>query len=239
MTVSALYRGTVRHRRVAVRPREFRHDVTMAYLDLEELPRLLGGRLADPRPGLLRLRRGDHLKGHHDDLPLADAVRALVAERTGRAPAGPVRLLTTPRVAGIAFNPVSFFYCFDREERLDAVVAEVTNTPWGERHAYVVDGDGRGAALDKALHVSPFMPMDQRYSLRVPAPGATCSVHIESRAGGERAFDATLNLRREPLTATDLARAAAPRTLALIYAHGLALKLRGVPHHPHAAPVAS
>jgi DUF1365 family protein len=114
----------------------------------------------------------------------------------------------------------------------------VTNTPWGERHAYVVAGDGREATLAKALHVSPFMGMDQRYRLRAPAPGATCSVHVESTERDERAFDATLNLRRVPLTYRGLARAAAPRTLALIYAHGLALKLRGVPHHPHPEAVA-
>lgn len=221
MTASALYRGTVRHRRFAVRGREFRHEVTMAYFDLDELPRLFGGRLVRRRPGLVRVRPKDLI---------ADP-RSLVAERTGRRPDGPVRVLTTPRVAGIAFNPVSFYYCFDSEERLDSVIAEVTNTPWGERHAYVVAGDGRGADLDKALHVSPFMGMDQRYTLRVPAPGATASVHIESTEDGERAFDATLNLRRVPLTYRGLAAAAAPRTLALIYGHGIALKLRGVPHH--------
>jgi DUF1365 family protein len=226
----------VRHRRFAVRGREFRHDVTMAYLDLDELPRLLGGRLVARRPGLVRVRRRDNLPGPGS---LAAAVRDLVQERTGRRPSGPVRLLTTPRVAGLAFNPVSVFYVFDGDGALDAVVAEVTNTPWGERHAYVVDGDGRGETLDKTLHVSPFMGMDQRYTMRAPAPGQTCSVHIESTEHGERAFDATLNLRRLPLSYRGLARAAAPRTLALIYGHGIALKLRGVPHHSHPEPVAS
>jgi DUF1365 family protein len=221
----ALYRGTVRHRRFAVEGREFRHRVTMAYLDLDDLPR----RLLARRAGLVRLRPGDHL--------CAAQARALVGDRLGTAPVGPVRLLTTPRVAGIAFNPVSFYYCFDRDERLQAVIAEVTNTPWGERHAYVVSGDGRGATLDKALHVSPFMGMGQRYSLRAPAPGPTCSVHIESTEGGGRAFDATLNLRRRPLTYRGLARAAALRTLALIYGHGLVIGLRRIPHHPHPAAV--
>jgi uncharacterized protein len=236
MTHSALYAGTVRHRRFAVRGREFRHDVTMAYLDLDELPGLLGGRLVARRPGLVRVRRRDNLPGPG---PLAGAVRDLVLERTGRRPSGPVRLLTTPRVAGLAFNPVSFFYCFDADGGLDAVVAEVTNTPWGERHAYVVDGDGRGATLAKTLHVSPFMGMDQRYTLRAPAPGRNCSVHIASTEGEERAFDATLNLRRRPLSYRGLADTAAPRTLALIYGHGIALALRRVPHHAHPAAVAS
>ena len=73
-------------------------------------------------------------------MPLADAVRDLVEERTGARPAGPIRLLTHLRSFGHCFNPVSFYYCFDPAgERVEAVVAEVTNTPWGERHAYVLE----------------------------------------------------------------------------------------------------
>jgi DUF1365 family protein len=228
---SALYEGSIRHRRFAVRRREFRHRIAMAYVDLDELPRLLGGRLVRSRPGLVRFRRRDYLGD--PALPLDAAVRALVAERTGRAPAGPVRVLTHLRTFGHCFNPVSFYYCFAAGgERLEAVVAEVTNTPWGERHAYVLGGE-----LEKELHVSPFMPMDQRYFARAPAPGETLSVHIESRQDGEVAFDATLGLKRRPLTGRSLLRPLAPtlRMLALIYGHAVALKLRGVPVQPHPA----
>ncbi|MEA2323929.1 MAG: uncharacterized protein QOD81_3779, partial [Solirubrobacteraceae bacterium] len=131
---SALYEGTVRHRRFAVRHSEFRHRLALAYVDLDELPDLLGGRLASPRPGIVRFRRADYLGD--PATPLGDAVRGLVAERTGRDPGGPVRLLTQLRTLGHCFNPVSFYYCFDGEDRMQAMVAEVTNTPWGERHAY-------------------------------------------------------------------------------------------------------
>ena len=164
MTHSALYEGTVRHRRFAVRRHELNHRIAMAYVDLDELPHLQGGRLLARRPGLVRFRRRDYLGD--PDTPLRDAVRALVGEHV---PDGPIRLLTTLRTLGHCFNPVSFYYCFDDAEHLKAVVAEVTNTPWGERHAYVVGGE-----LEKELHVSPFMPMDQRYTVRAPAPGETC-----------------------------------------------------------------
>jgi uncharacterized protein len=229
---SAIYEGSIRHRRFAVRKREFRHRIAMAYLDLDELPELLGGRLVRRRPGLVRFRRRDYLGDAA--VPLAEAVRALVAEHLGRAPEGPIRLLTHLRTLGHCFNPVSFYYCFAADgERLEAVVAEVTNTPWGERHAYVLDGGDLG----KALHVSPFMPMDQRYTVRAPAPGETLSVHIESRQDGRLAFDATLGLRRRPMTGRSLLRPLAPtlRMLALIYAHAVALKLKGVPVQPHPA----
>jgi DUF1365 family protein len=239
MTVSAIYEGTIRHRRFAVRAHELCHRIALVYLDLEELDGLLAGRLVAGRQGLVRFRRADYLGDTH--LGLADAVRVLLERRTGSAPAGPIRLLTHLRTFGHCFNPVSFYYCFTPQEQLDAVVAEVTSTPWGERHAYVLERSGEGpvlaASFAKALHVSPFMGMEQRYTLRAVAPGATLAVHIESRELGALVFDATLALRRAPLNSRSLARltarypAATLRVLALIYGHALALKLKGVPLH--------
>jgi DUF1365 family protein len=241
MTASAIYEGTIDHRRFAVRSHEFRHRIALVYLDLDELDGLLGGRLLARRPGVVRFRRADYLGDPH--VGLADAVRGQVECRTGKVPAGPIRLLTHLRTFGHCFNPVSFYYCFTAQEKLDAVVAEVTNTPWSERHAYVLARGGEGsvltAAFTKALHVSPFMGMAQRYTMRVATPGATLAVHIESHELGRLAFDATLALRRTPLTRGGMARmtarypAATLRMLALIYGHAFALKLRGVPLHPH------
>jgi DUF1365 family protein len=241
MTVSAIYEGTIHHRRFAVRAHELRHRIALVYLDLEELDGLLAGRLIAGRPGLVRFRRGDYLGDPH--VGLGDAVRMLLERRTGSAPTGPIRLLTHLRTFGHCFNPVSFYYCFTPHEQLDAVVAEVTSTPWGERHAYVLERSGEGpvlaASFAKALHVSPFMGMEQRYTLRAAAPGATLAVHIESHELGELAFDATLALRRAPLSSRGLARltarypAATLRVLALIYGHALALRLKGVPLHAH------
>jgi uncharacterized protein len=239
VSASAIYEGTIRHRRFAVREREFGHAVALAYLDLDELDGLLGGRLVARTPGLVRFRRRDYLGD--PERPLSAEVRALVRARTGACPAGPIRLLTQLRTLGHCFNPVSFYYCFTPAERLDAVVAEVTSTPWGERHAYVLARDGDGRVLSgehrKAMHVSPFMGMAQRYVWRVAAPAQTLSVHVESHERGRRAFDATLSLSRRELSRGSLARvtarypAATARVLALIYGHALALKLTGVPVH--------
>jgi uncharacterized protein len=239
---SCIYEGVIRHRRLEPQ-REFTHGLALAYLDLEELPRLLGGRLVSRRPGLVRFRRGDYLGD--PAVPLDRAVRELVSERAGERPAGPIRLLTHPRSFGHCLNPVSFYYCFDPAcERVQALVAEVTNTPWGERHAYVLGaGQGSGSALDaqfeKAMHVSPFMGMDHRYHVRASTPGRTLSVHIGSSRAGTTVFDATLSLRRRELTRASLAGMttrypfATVRVLALIYAHALGLKLAGAPVHPH------
>lgn len=241
MTSSAIYEGTVRHRRFAVRPGEFRHRIALVYLDLTELDEVLGGRLVAERPGLVRFRRSDYLGDNSQGL--ADAVRAQVRRSTGQSTTGPVRVLTQLRTLGHCFNPVSFYYCFSPDEQLQAVVAEVTNTPWGERHAYVLGRGAEGpvlaAAFAKQLHVSPFMPMEQSYLWRVATPGSTLSVQIDCQEQGQCVFDATLALQRAPLTRTSLAAISARypattlRTLTLIYGHAAALKLKGVPVHPH------
>ncbi|MGI8429044.1 MAG: DUF1365 domain-containing protein [Solirubrobacteraceae bacterium] len=242
MTASCLYEGTISHRRVHPR-QQFSHRLTLAYVDLEELPELLGGRLVAPGPGLLRFRRRDYLGEHGGPLP--DAVRDTVEEQLGDRPAGPIRVLTQLRSLGHCFNPVSFYYCFDAAgERVQALVAEVTNTPWGERHAYALRaGDDASRVLtaefDKALHVSPFMGMDHRYQARATTPAATLSVQIESRRAAATVFDATLALRRRELTRTSAAWMSARyplasiRVLALIYAHAVGLKLSGAPLHRH------
>ena len=223
--------------------REFRHPIALAYIDLDELPNLLGGRLLAPGPGPLRFRRRDYLRP--TERPLADAVRDRVKELGGSRPAGPIRLLTQLRSFGLCFNPVSFYYCFEPGgQRLHAVLAEVTNTPWGERQSYLI-GDRSPTSgvvtgsFAKALHVSPFMAMDHVYDARAGLPGDTVSVHIESRRAGLTTFDATLSLQRRELTATEVAAMTARfplatvRVLALIYGHAVGLKLAGARVHPH------
>jgi uncharacterized protein len=235
---TAFYEGTVRHRRHTVRERTFRHRISMAYIDLGELPDVLDGRLAR------RFRRADFLGD--PAVPLDRAVRARVAAATGETPGGPIGVLTQLRAFGHCFNPVSFYYCHRPDGTLHSVVAEVTNTPWGERSSYVLLADGAGpvehGAFTKALHVSPFMPMDQHYvwSTTRPGPGnPMLSVHIASAGNDDdKAFDATLKLRRRPLSRRALARHAAStlKVLPLIYAHALVLAVRRVPVHPHPTP---
>jgi DUF1365 family protein len=248
---SALYVGSVRHRRHGAPHDEFRYPLFMTYLDLAELPALFDRRWlwSARRPAPAWFRRSDYLG--EESVPLEDAVRELVWERTGKRPAGPIRLLTHMRYFGIAFNPVSFYYCFDEaDEHLSAVIAHVTNTPWGERHAYVLDvgrtADHGSAAVvsarfAKKLHVSPLMDMDHVYEWRVTEPGKHLAVHISSEPaeGGAPLFDATLSLSRREMSRSEMARALAryplltARILARIYGHALRLKLRGATYFPH------
>ncbi len=254
MSASCLYEGRVRHRRFGTVQREFSNELFMTYLDLDELPEVLdAARLwSARRPAPAWFRREDFLGDPR--VPLADAARDLVQERTGTRPQGPVRLLAHVRQFGHCFNPVTFLYCFAPDgERLEAVVAEVTNTPWGERHAYVLRGDSAAGAsavvrahFEKAMHVSPFMGMDHAYVISLAAPGQQLSVQIASHRAGELAFDATLSLRRREMSGPALDRALlrrpamSLRVLAGIYGQALRLKLRGAPlfGHPDPAPSA-
>jgi uncharacterized protein len=147
---------------------------------------------------------------------------------------GPLRTLAMPRSLGVGFNPVRFHYRIEGDA-VESLAAEVTNTPWGERRTYEFAGPGGSAS--KALHVSPFLGMDQEYSIHATVPGRRLTVHIENRRDGERLFDATLSLERRP--AADLRRlrlrypAQPLRVLALIYGHAGLLALRGARYHPH------
>jgi hypothetical protein len=241
-TTSCIYEGTVRHRRTEP-CKVWTHRLALAYIDLDELPSLLGGRLAAPGPGLLRFRRRDYLGD--PDIPLDVAVRRRVRDLAGHAPDGPIRLLAQLRSCGLCFNPVSFYYCLSGDgERVEAALAEVTNTPWGERHSYLLrarDDESTllTGAFAKQLHVSPFMGMDHQYDARASTPGPTLSVHIESVRAGATVFDATLAMQRQELTRASAARMTArdplatARVLALIYGHAVALKLAGARVHPH------
>jgi DUF1365 family protein len=246
---SCLYEGVIRHRRTSPRD-EFSFPLFMAYVDLDELPWLFDGSLlwSARRPAPAWFRRADYLGD--PQTPLREAVAAVVAERTGIAVEGPIRMLTHLRYLGHCFNPVSFYYCYDAVgEHVSAVVADVTNTPWGERHAYVMPVHRRrdhgstsvlAGHFAKALHVSPLMGMDHTYDWRLSEPGKRLSVHIEStRDDGRRAFDATLSLLRREITPRELRRALVRypaltmRLTARIYAHALRLRLRGARYHPH------
>ena len=206
----------------------------MAYVDLDELPSLLGGRLERARPGLLRFRRRDYLGDR--EAPLADAVRDTVAEHTGSRPSGPVRVLTQLRSFGHCFNPVSFYYCISADgERVEAILTEVTNTPWGERHSLRDRGRRCSRCWGKlrqgdarvTVHADGADLPGARDRPRADAVGA----HREPRSG-RPAFDATLSLQRRELTRSSARRLtlryplATVRVLALIYGHAVGLKLR-------------
>ena len=244
---SSIFSGQVSHSRKSPLAHAFRYGVYMAYLDLDELDEVFRGRWfwSASRPALVRFRRANHFGD--PDQPLDASVRDLIESRTGTRPAGPIRLLTNLSWFGYCFNPISIYYCYDKaDSRLETIVAEVSNTPWGERCCYVLadnmntgDEGTRRFLTSKDMHVSPFMGMEVDYDWLITPPGDDLVVRINNRDEGRRFFNATLILKRTEISGMSLAGVLMRypfmtlKVTFAIYWQALRLWLKGCPLHAH------
>lgn len=251
LPVPALYVGRVRHRRVRPRAHAFDYPLFMAFLDIDRIPELMAvSDLAGHNTfAWASFDDRDHLGD--PALPLRERLRRSAAAAGVELPEGPVFLLTHLRYLGHCFNPVSYYYAYDREGRLARICADVSNTPWRERHAYWMDPargletpKGRSFEVDKAFHVSPFMPMACRYRWAFTEPGETLRVHISEFEKSlennlDFLFDADLDLRRHPWDAAHLRDLLLRyplmtlQVMAAIHWEALRLWIKRTPVHTH------
>lgn len=245
---SCIYEGVIRHARYRPKENSFRHAVFFLYLDLAELDMVFDGRWLWSTKGvnLAYLRRKDHFGD--PSLSLEEAVRRLVGSKTGRRPAGPVRMMTHLRYLGHNFNPATFYYCYDAAgSRVETIVVEVHNTPWGEVHCYVVDerdnigtGEQKRFRLKKDFTVSPFMPMDLDYDWTFIEPGPSVNVHMADYDTEGKIFEADLSAERREITGASLAAmllrypVVTLTVIRGIYWQAFRLWRKGVPFYGHA-----
>ena len=261
MKASAIYEGTVRHRRNAPKVHQFDFRFFMLLLDLDEIDSVFKWQpfWSTKRWALCRFKANDHLKQFGTTDNLRARVLAALDANGVRHPIGPIRLLTQLSYLGYTMNPVSFFYCYDPAgEKIEAVIAEVNNTPWGEQHLYVIRAEQlkssstiRSGSVKKEFHVSPFFDLAMNYRMAFSAPDKTLAVKIEnhsiasdppglvSKDCSKKFLDVTMKLRRRKLTGWSLNGllikypAISIQVVAGIYWQAMRLYLKRIPFVPH------
>jgi DUF1365 family protein len=226
----------------------FQYRLFFMFLDLAELPTLfdIHPLWSYERCNIACFRRRDHFGD--PKIPLHQAVANLVEDRLGRRPNGPIRLLTHLRYFGHCFNPASFYYCYDSADSgVETIVVEIHNTPWGERHCYVLGAQQnehpikrwRRHQLSKSFHVSPFIDMDIHYDWRFREPYDSLQVHMIDYQGGDKLFDASLALDRRKITRASLTGVLirypmmTGKVITMIYWQALRLVLKRTPFFSH------
>jgi DUF1365 family protein len=226
----------------------FQYRLFFLFLDLAELPNLfdIHPLWSYERFNIACFQRRDHFGD--PKIPLDHTLRDLVEDRLGSRPDGPIRLLTHLRYFGYCFNPASFYYCYDSTDTgVETVVVEIHNTPWGERHCYVLGTEHnehpvkywRRHRFTKSFHVSPFIDMNIHYDWRFREPDDSLQVHMIDYQGGEKLFDASLTLHRREITRPSLTRVLirypmmTGKVITMIYWQALRLTLKRIPFVPH------
>jgi DUF1365 family protein len=244
---SAIYQGRVEHHRFLPKRHQLRYNLFMMYLDLDELDQVLSLSpfWSRSRWALAKFCRRDFIGDPEQDLKTT--ISQKIKEATGEVHNGPIRMLANLRYFGFNINPIVCYYCFDQQERLQNLVVEVHNTPWGERITYVLTGDPDSQlprklfsqTFNKNMHVSPFNPMDMQYLLSSNTPCEKLQLNIQVVQEGQRHMNANLQLRHKPITAKTLNRTLLTyplmtlKTAASIHWQALKLLIKGVPLYSH------
>ena len=237
---SCIYHGDVRHRRFQTREHSFSYEMFFIALDLDELEQTESvGWFRKNRFSPLSFRRSDYLG--KAEQPLKQAVWDKVEELGGLSLQTRVLFVGQVRCFGVYFSPINLYYCYDKNDQLTYLLAEVSNTPWNQTHYYLIEMDS-DKIIDKAFHVSPFLNLDMKYHWFVKAPNKHLSLHLENRGldkSQEKIFDATISMTRKPFNSKNIKQQVISipmMTVKIVYGiywQALKLCLKRIPFVPH------
>lgn len=238
---SALYVGTVAHNRHLPKVHSFSYPFFMYFLDLEKLDEVpdLGFLFSVRKWAMNRFHRPDYFGSSNE--PLGEAIKSRMKELTGETVTGKIFGLLNMRTLGLYFSPVNFYYGFDDNGGFTHFLAEVSNIPWNERHQYAhyIPRSGHKPSIKKKFKVSPFNPVDQQYIWKIGCPGEIIDVELEVCDNRGKVFNASLNVKRQPLNTASLAKQLVRKpvmtafVVAGIYWQALRLLIKGVPYIPY------
>lgn len=242
---SKLFCGRVSHSRLEPKKHRFEYTTFMCYLDIDELPTLFDIHpLWSYNSSNLAWFNPDNYIGRNSDI--RSAVTEHIYRVTGEHFSGRICILTNLTYFGYCFNPVSFYYCYDKHNSLQFILSEINNTPWNERHVYVTQVTTNDKLIEhnfkKSFHVSPFMDMDFRYQWKFNRPDEELIINMNNFKGDKHWFNAHLHLQALPLTSRNLSRMLTKypfmtlKVITAIYWQALKIKLKGIPFYDHPNP---
>lgn len=246
---SGIYKGWVGHRRFSPKKHSFKYEMFLLAIDLDELPHLskIGPWFKSNKFAPLSLKASDYLS-HQAQLSKQHVWEKIQSLGAKQEPAR-VMFIGQLRCFGLYFSPINLYYCFDENDALLSMLAEVSNTPWNERHYYLIPvnqqdekNSSQKMISEKAFHVSPFMDLNMQYQWLIKKPAEQLKLHIQNNhlTSGEKLFDANLTMQRMDFTNQNLRRCLADipmmtlKTLWGIYWQAMKLFIKGVPYVAHA-----
>ncbi len=237
---SCLYRCDVMHARLEPKKNKFLYQIFMFSLDLDEIDQLQRTLrfFSWNRFNLFNFRESDHLGSN--ERPLKEDILAYARSQGAELSGGRVQLVTHLRTLGYSFNPVCFYFCFDKAGHPSGAVVEVENT-YHEKKRYWLgpetyqDGAFR-KRVTKYFYVSPFIDLDAEFDFKLTPPDKALAIYIDDWKEGHQILLSALTGRREPLTDARMLfnmirfPFETLQVIFLIHWQAIVLKLKGLPH---------